>query len=103
MVFNFQADKQQPDQFQAPDKDCVRGAFYLLSVLTVELGSHVEGLIVPSKMMQILHQSMQDLMPEVREYSFALLYCLTKECFDHVLPCLRIHIIFSVLSSSRLS
>jgi len=36
--------------------------------------------------MQLLFQSMQDFMPEVRQSSFALLGDLTKACFQHVVP-----------------
>jgi len=94
LVLNFQLNKQHPDKFHAPDKDCMMGALYLLSGLTQGLGSHVEKLIVPSKMMELLHQSMQDLTPGVRHSAFALLGCLAKECFDHVLPHLRKHSTF---------
>lgn len=82
---------QQPDQFEAPDKDFMIVALDLLSGLTEGLGSHIERLIVASNIMQLLYQSMQDPMPEVRQSSFALLGDLTKACFQHVLSCLRIN------------
>ncbi len=80
---------EQPDEIEAPDKDCVIGALNLLSGLTQGMGSHVEERIVPSKMMQLRHQIMQDLMPEVGQASFSLLGSLDKACFHHVLPYLR--------------
>ena len=83
------ASLQQPDQFEAPDKDFMIVALDLLSGLTEGLGPHIETLIVSSNIMQLLYQSMQDPMPEVRQSSFALLGDLTKACFQHVLSCLR--------------
>jgi len=82
------ASLQQPDQFEAPDKDFMIVALDLLSGLTEGLGPHIETLIVSSNIMQLLYQSMQDPMPEVRQSSFALLGDLTKACFQHVLSCL---------------
>ncbi|EFX68747.1 hypothetical protein DAPPUDRAFT_301259 [Daphnia pulex] len=82
------ASMQQPDQFEAPDKDFMIVALDLLSGLTEGLGGHIERLIVASNIMQLLYQSMQDPMPEVRQSSFALLGDLTKACFQHVLSCL---------------
>ena len=71
-------------------------ALDLLSGLTEGLGVHIEALIMSSNIMQLLYQSMQDPMPEVRQSSFALLGDLTKACFQHVLSCLReFHLIFA--------
>lgn len=50
---------QQPDQFEAPDKDFMIVALDLLSGLTEGLGGHIERLIVASNIMQLLYQSMQ--------------------------------------------
>ena len=54
-----QASSQQPDQFEAPDKDFMIVALDLLSGLTEGLGGHIERLIVSSNIMQLLYQSMQ--------------------------------------------
>ena len=80
---------QHPEQFEAPDKDFMIVALDLLSGLTEGLGSQIEQLVQSSNIMQLLFQSMQDPMPEVRQSSFALLGDLTKACFQHVLSCLR--------------
>ena len=61
-------------------------ALDLLSGLAEGLGAHIEPLIKSSNLMQLLFQSMQDFMPEVRQSSFALLGDLTKACFQHVAP-----------------
>ena len=50
---------QQPDQFEAPDKDFMIVALDLLSGLTEGLGGHIERLIVASNIMKLLYQSMQ--------------------------------------------
>jgi len=55
----LQASMQQPDQFEAPDKDFMIVALDLLSGLTEGLGGHIERLIVASNIMQLLYQSMQ--------------------------------------------
>ena len=64
-------------------------ALDLISGLTEGLGSHVERLIVTSNLMQLLRQSMEDIVPGVRQSSFAVLGDLTKACFDQVVPFLR--------------
>jgi len=81
--------EQQPDQFEAPNKDFLVAALDLISGLAEGLGSHVERLIVSSNIMQLLRQSMEDTVPEVRQSSFALLGDLTKACFEQVVRCLR--------------
>ena len=64
-------------------------ALELLSGLTDErLGAHVEPLIVPSKVMELLYRSTQDLVPEVRQHSFAVIGNLTRACFRQVYPSL---------------
>ncbi|TRZ01377.1 hypothetical protein DNTS_034929 [Danionella cerebrum] len=78
---------QQPDQYEAPDKDFMIVALDLLSGLAEGLGAHVEQLVTRSNIMTLLFQCMQDTMPEVRQSSFALLGDLTKACFLHVKPC----------------
>lgn len=80
---------QNPDQFEAPDKDFMIVALDLLSGLAEGLEGHMERLVMNSNVMQLLYQCMQDPMPEVRQSSFALLGDLTKVCFQHVLPCIR--------------
>ncbi|KAF7689320.1 hypothetical protein HF521_012673 [Silurus meridionalis] len=79
---------QQPDQYEAPDKDFMIVALDLLSGLAEGLGGHVEQLVARSNIMTLLFQCMQDTMPEVRQSSFALLGDLTKACFPHVKPCI---------------
>ncbi|XP_058802239.1 transportin-1 isoform X2 [Phymastichus coffea] len=79
---------QNPEQFEAPDKDFMIVALDLLSGLAEGLNGHMESLVVNSNVMQLLYQCMQDHMPEVRQSSFALLGDLTKACFQHVLPCI---------------
>ncbi|CAH0394310.1 unnamed protein product [Bemisia tabaci] len=81
------ANSQNPEQFEAPDKDFMIVALDLLSGLAEGLDGHVEKLVVNSNIMQLLYQCMQDPMPEVRQSSFALLGDLTKACFQHVHPC----------------
>uniref|UniRef100_A0AAZ3S8M6 Transportin-1 n=1 Tax=Oncorhynchus tshawytscha TaxID=74940 RepID=A0AAZ3S8M6_ONCTS len=79
---------QQPDQYEAPDKDFMIVALDLLSGLAEGLGGHVDQLVSRSNIMTLLFQCMQDTMPEVRQSSFALLGDLTKACFPHVKPCI---------------
>ncbi|KAG7281927.1 hypothetical protein CRUP_002985 [Coryphaenoides rupestris] len=74
---------QQPDQYEAPDKDFMIVALDLLSGLAEGLGGHVDTLVARSNIMTLLFQCMQDTMPEVRQSSFALLGDLTKACFLH--------------------
>ncbi|CAH1960720.1 unnamed protein product [Acanthoscelides obtectus] len=80
------ANSQNPDQFEAPDKDFMIVALDLLSGLAEGLDGHIEKLVENSTIMQLLHLCMQDSMPEVRQSSFALLGDLTKACFQHVQP-----------------
>lgn len=61
-------------------------ALDLLSGLAEGLNGHIEKLVETSNIMQLLHLCMQDIMPEVRQSSFALLGDLTKACFQHVSP-----------------
>lgn len=84
----WQANTQNPEQFEAPDKDFMIVALDLLSGLAEGLDGHIEKLVINSNIMQLLYQCMQDPMPEVRQSSFALLGDLTKACFQHVLPCI---------------
>ncbi|XP_066158041.1 transportin-1 isoform X2 [Euwallacea fornicatus] len=77
---------QTPDQYEPPDKDFMIVALDLLSGLAEGLNGHIEKLVENSSIMHLLHMSMQDTMPEVRQSSFALLGDLTKACFQHVRP-----------------
>lgn len=77
---------QNPDQYEAPDKDFMIVALDLLSGLAEGLNGHIENLVKNSNIMELLHLCMQDSMPEVRQSSFALLGDLTKACFQHVQP-----------------
>lgn len=82
------ANTQNPNEFDAPDKDFMIVSLDLLSGLAEGLNGHIEKLVSNSNMMQLLYQCMQDPMPEVRQSSFALLGDLTKACFQHVHPCI---------------
>ncbi|UYV65623.1 TNPO1 [Cordylochernes scorpioides] len=88
MVLQQQANMNQPEQFEAPDKDFMIVALDMLSGLAEGLNGHMEALVVSSNIMALLFQCMQDPMPEVRQSSFALLGDLTKACFQHVNPCI---------------
>lgn len=80
---------QQPDQFEAPDKDFMIVALDLLSGLTEGLGGHIERLIVASNIMQLLYQSMQVYRIEVHvERKFLPLFCRTR-CLKYVSHHLR--------------
>lgn len=80
------ANIQNPDQYEAPDKDFMIVALDLLSGLAEGLNGHIEKLVENSTIMELLNICMQDSMPEVRQSSFALLGDLTKACFQHVRP-----------------
>ncbi|XP_045481488.1 transportin-1 isoform X1 [Harmonia axyridis] len=80
------ANQQNPEQYDAPDKDFMIVALDLLSGLAEGLNGHIEKLVGSSNIMDLLHLCMQDPMPEVRQSSFALLGDLTKACFQHVRP-----------------
>ncbi|XP_048760058.1 transportin-1-like isoform X3 [Ostrea edulis] len=85
---NFQANINQPEQYDPPDKDFMIVALDLLSGLAEGLEHHIESLVANSNILKLLFQCMQDPMPEVRQSSFALLGDLTKACFQHVKPCI---------------
>lgn len=87
-LYQHMANTQNPEQFEAPDKDFMIVALDLLSGLAEGLNGHIEKLVVNSNIMELLHHCMQDPMPEVRQSSFALLGDLTKACFQHVRPCI---------------
>ncbi|XP_074602885.1 transportin 1 isoform X1 [Brevipalpus obovatus] len=80
------ANESRPDLFDAPNKDFMIVALDLLSGLAEGLNGNIEQLVAMSNLMLLLHQCMQDCMPEVRQSSFALLGDLTKACFQHVRP-----------------
>jgi transportin-1 len=84
---NF-ANIQNPEAYEAPDKDFMIVALDLLSGLAEGLEHHIDNLVVNSSVLKLLFQCMQDPMPEVRQSSFALLGDLTKACFQHVKPCI---------------
>lgn len=78
------ANNQHPEQFDAPDKDCMVASLDLLSALTESLDSHLEELVAESNMMPLLYSCMQDQSLEVRQSSFALLGDLSRACFPLV-------------------
>ncbi len=63
---------QQPDQYEAPDKDFMIVALDLLSGLAEGLGGHVDQLVARSNIMTLLFQCMQ--VHCVREFSFFCYY-----------------------------
>lgn len=82
------ANAQNPAQYEQPDKEFMIVALDLLSGLAEGLDGQIESLVVNSNIMELLYQCMQDVMPEVRQSSFALLGDLTKACFQHVAHCI---------------
>ena len=84
----LQANLNQPDTVDPPDKDFMIVALDLLSGLAEGLEHHIDSLVANSNILKLLYQCMQDPMPEVRQSSFALLGDLTKACFQHVRPCI---------------
>ena len=62
---------QQPDQYEAPDKDFMIVALDLLSGLAEGLGGHVDTLVARSNIMTLLFQCMQ-----VRRARVCALVCL---------------------------
>ncbi|XP_015791866.1 transportin-1 [Tetranychus urticae] len=82
------ANVSHPDHFDPPNKDFMIVALDLLSGLAEGLNGAAEfgQLIACSNVMILLHQCMQDPLPDVRQSSFALLGDLTKACFQHVKP-----------------
>ncbi|XP_016955471.1 transportin-1 isoform X2 [Drosophila biarmipes] len=82
-----QAINQEMNQMvDQPDKDRIVVALDLLSSLAEGLNLHIEAMVAKSNIMHLLLKCMQDLLPEVRQSSFALLGDLTKACFHHVHP-----------------
>ncbi|KAH8235179.1 hypothetical protein KR032_009840 [Drosophila birchii] len=77
---------KQNHTFEHPDKERMIVALDLLSGLAEGLDRHIETLVANSNIMHLLYQCMQDVLPEVRQSSFALLGDLTKACFPHVHP-----------------
>ncbi|XP_050403950.1 transportin-1 isoform X2 [Patella vulgata] len=74
--------------YDPPDKDFMIVALDLLSGLAEGLEGNIEALVANSAILKLLFQCMQDMMPEVRQSSFALLGDLTKACFQHVKACI---------------
>ena len=58
-LFCLQMYSQQPDQYEAPDKDFMIVALDLLSGLAEGLGGHVDQLVSRSNIMTLLFQCMQ--------------------------------------------
>lgn len=80
------AHTQDPNQYEAPDKDFMVVSLDLLSGLAEGLQEHMEQLVNGSNLIELLIQCMQDPTSEVRQSSFALLGDLTKACFSPLLP-----------------
>ncbi|CAH8588883.1 unnamed protein product [Schistosoma turkestanicum] len=77
---------QQPDVYEAPDKDFMVISLDLLSGLMEGLGSQMEHLVSSSPLVKLLCEAAQDVQPDVRQSSFALLGDLTKACFAYIQP-----------------
>lgn len=60
-----QAHAQNPEQFEAADKDFMIVSLDLLSGLAEGLNGHVGQLVQQSNIMQLLYQAMQVLFPSV--------------------------------------
>lgn len=75
---------QQPDQYEAPDKDFMIVALDLLSGLAEGLGCHVDTLVARSNIMTLLFQCMQVRRARV----YMSLHCsgyrpILEECTDY--------------------
>ena len=55
----IQANLQNPDTYEAPDKDFMIVALDLLSGLAEGLEHHIEGLVASSQVLKLLYQCMQ--------------------------------------------
>ena len=78
---------QNPNHVDIPDKDFLVASLDLLSGLAEGLGEHMQELVSHSNLIQLLYQCAQDLMPEVRQSTFALLGDITKACFPCIATC----------------
>lgn len=83
---DLQANVQQPELYEQPDKDFMVVSLDLLSGIAEGLGNHIEPLMANSNLVSLLHQCAQDQQPDVRQSTFALLGDLTKVCFAHIKP-----------------
>ncbi|CAH8460580.1 unnamed protein product [Dicrocoelium dendriticum] len=77
---------QQPDAYEAPDKDFMVISLDLLSGLLEGLGNQMYALVSNSPLIELLFEASQDPQPDVRQSSFALLGDLTKACFEYIRP-----------------
>nr|NP_648038.1 uncharacterized protein Dmel_CG8219 [Drosophila melanogaster]AAF50673.2 uncharacterized protein Dmel_CG8219 [Drosophila melanogaster] len=77
---------KQSQSTDYPDKERMVIALDLVSGLIEGLQSLIEPLVANSKLLQLLCQCMGDVMPEVRQSSFALLGDLSGACFSQVYP-----------------
>lgn len=64
-IIRPQAHAQNPEQFEAADKDFMIVSLDLLSGLAEGLNGHVGQLVQQSNIMQLLYQAMQVLFPSV--------------------------------------
>ncbi|VDM35153.1 unnamed protein product [Hydatigera taeniaeformis] len=83
---DLQANAQQPELYEQPDKDFMVVSLDLLSGIAEGLGNHIEPLMANSNLVTLLQQCAQDQQPDVRQSTFALLGDLTKVCFSHIKP-----------------
>ncbi|XP_043646591.1 transportin-1-like isoform X2 [Drosophila teissieri] len=77
---------EQNQSHDFPDKERMIAALDLLCALAEGLDHHIEPLVANSNVLHLLSQCVQDVMPTVRQSSFALLGDLSKSCFSQVYP-----------------
>ena len=58
-LLSVQANIQNPDQYEAPDKDFMIVALDLLSGLAEGLEHHIQALVANSEVLKLLYQCMQ--------------------------------------------
>ncbi|XP_039489315.1 transportin-1-like isoform X2 [Drosophila santomea] len=77
---------EQNQSYDFPDKERMIAALDLLCSLAEGLDRHIEPLVASSNVLHLLCQCVLDVMPAVRQSSFALLGDLSKACFSQVYP-----------------
>ncbi|XP_055353434.1 transportin-2-like [Paramacrobiotus metropolitanus] len=80
---------QHPDLHESPDRDCLIVALDLVSGLSEGVGSHLEPLVINSKLMLAVQHCIRDPVPEVRQSAFALIGDLAKAAFNAERPFLN--------------
>ncbi|EFA85888.1 transportin [Heterostelium album PN500] len=78
--------KENPDEYEEPDKDFVVCCLDLISGLAEGVGTSIESLVTPSNLPLVLLECMRDHQPDVRQSAFALLGDMSKICILHFKP-----------------